>query len=124
MLFCKVFYKFLPYTKETLPMEWLNLIDLDKLRVQLFFEGALKLEDEPEELRPTRIGEVGTKMEDEKKSVAELLDMVNSPFAGILNENDKIIKQLWGDFLKDPEVLDAFRAVIVLDFCYRWMFQT
>lgn len=109
-VFCKVFYKFLPYTKETLPMELLNLIDLDKLRVQLSFEGALKLEDKPEELKATRIGEVGTKTEDEKKSVAELLDMVNSPFAGILNENDKIIKQLWEDLLKDPEVLDAFRA--------------
>lgn len=109
-VFCKVFYKFLPYTKETLPMELLNLIDLDKLRVQLSFEGALKLEDTPEELKATRIGEVGTKKEDEKRSVAELLDMVNSPFAGILNENDKIIKQIWDELMKDPEILDAFRA--------------
>ena len=109
-VFCKVFYKFLPYTKETLPMELLNLIDLDKLRVQLSFEGALKLEDTPKELKATRIGEVGTKKEDEKKSVAELLDMVNSPFAGILNENDKIIKQIWDELMKDPEILDAFRA--------------
>lgn len=109
-VFCKVFYKFLPYTKETLPMELLNLIDLDKLRVQLSFEGALQLENQPEELKATRIGEVGTKKEDEKKSVAELLDMVNSPFAGILNENDKIVKQIWDELMKDPEILDAFRA--------------
>lgn len=109
-VFCKVFYKFLPYTKETLPMELMGMIDLDKLRIQLSFDGAIELEDNPTELKATRIGEVGNKVEDEKKTVAELLDMVNSPFATILNENDKIIKQIWEDLLKDPEVVDAARA--------------
>lgn len=109
-VFCKVFYKFLPYTKETLPMELLDMIDLDKLRIQLSFDGAIKLEDEPTELKATRIGEVGKKKEDEKRTVAELLDMVNSPFADLLNENDKIIKQIWEELLKDPEVVDAARA--------------
>ena len=41
-IFCKVFYKFLPYTKETLPMEILDLIDLDKLRIQMSYEGQLE----------------------------------------------------------------------------------
>lgn len=109
-VFCKVFYKFLPYTKETLPMELMGMIDLDKLRIQLSFDGVIELEDTPTELKATRIGEVGCKMEDEKKTVAELLDMVNSPFATILNENDKIIKQIWEELLKDPEVVDAARA--------------
>ena len=109
-VFCKVFYKFLPYTKETLPMELMGMIDLDKLRIQLSFDGAIELEDNPTELKATRIGEVGQKVEDEKKTVAELLDMVNSPFATILNENDKIIKQIWEELLKDPEVVDAARA--------------
>ena len=109
-VFCKIFYKYLPYTKETLPMELLDLIDLDKLRIQLSFDGSIKLEDEPVELKATRIGEVGQKKEDKKRTVAELLDMVNSPFANILNENDKIIKQIWEELLKDPEVMDAARA--------------
>lgn len=109
-VFSKVFYKYLPYTKETLPMELMGMIDLDKLRIQLSFDGAIELEDSPTELKATRIGEVGKKVEDEKKTVAELLDMVNSPFASILNENDKIIKQIWEELLSDPEVVDAARA--------------
>lgn len=109
-VFCKVLYKYLPYTKETLPMELLDMIDLDKLRIQLSFNGTIELEDEPVELKATRIGEVGQKKEDEKRTVAELLDMVNSPFANLLNENDKIIKQIWEELLKDPEVMDAARA--------------
>lgn len=109
-VFCKVFYKYLPYTKETLPMELLGMIDLDKLRIQLSFDGAIGLEDAPVELKATRMGEVGKKGDDEKKTVAELLDMVNSPFAALLNENDKIIKQIWEELLKDPEVTEAARA--------------
>ena len=109
-VFSKVFYKYLPYTKETLPMELMGMIDLDKLRIQLSFDGAIELEDSPTELKATRIGEVGKKVEDEKKTVAELLDMVNSPFVAILNENDKIIKQIWDELLSDPEVVDAARA--------------
>lgn len=62
-VFCKVFYKFLPYTKETLPMELMGMIDLDKLRIQLSFDGAIELEDNPTELKATRIGEVGQKVE-------------------------------------------------------------
>ena len=88
----------------------MGMIDLDKLRIQLSFDGAIELEDSPTELKATRIGEVGKKVEDEKKTVAELLDMVNSPFASILNENDKIIKQIWEELLSDPEVVDAARA--------------
>ena len=109
-VFCKVLYKFLPYTKETLPMELLDMIDLDKLRIQMSFDGTIELEDKSVELKATRIGAVGQKKKDEKRTVAELLDMVNSPFANILNENDKIIKQIWEELLKDPEVMDAARA--------------
>lgn len=109
-VFCKLFYKFLPYTKETLPMEILELIDLDKLRIQLSYDGMLELEDEAQELRSSRIGELGTKKPEELMSVAEILDLANSPFANILDENDKILKQIWEAVLEDPEVTDAFQA--------------
>lgn len=109
-VFCKIFYKFLPYTKETLPMEILDLIDLDKLRIQMSYEGQLKLEDEEQTLRSPRTGEPGRKQPDNELPVAEILNMANSPFAGLLNENDKILRQLWDAILSDPEVVDAFHA--------------
>ena len=109
-LFCKIFYKFLPYTKETLPMEILDLIDLDKLRIQMSYEGFLTLEDEDQTLRSSRIGEVGQQKPDNELPISEILNMVNSPFAGLLNENDKILRQIWDDILSDPEVTDAFHA--------------
>lgn len=109
-IFCKVFYKFLPYTKETLPMEILDLIDLDKLRIQMSFEGQLELEDEEQTLHSSRIGEPGQKKPDNELPVSEILNMANSPFAGLLNENDKILRQIWDAILSDPDVVDAFHA--------------
>ena len=109
-VFCKIFYKFLPYTKETLPMEIMDLIDLEKLRIQMSFEGQLELEDEEQILTSARIGEPGQKRPDQEMSVAEILNMANSPFAGLLNENDKILRQIWDSILSDPEVVDAFHA--------------
>ena len=109
-IFCKVFYKFLPYTKETLPMEILDLIDLDKLRIQMSYEGQLELEDEEQTLRSSRIGEPSQKKPDNELPVSEILNMANSPFAGLLNENDKILRQIWDAILSDPDVVDAFHA--------------
>lgn len=108
--FCRVFYKHLPYTRETLPMEILELIDLEKLRIQMQYEGQLELLDEEQTLRSARIGDLGKRREDEPRSLAEILDIVNSPHADFLNENDKILQQIWESILESPEISDAFRA--------------
>ena len=88
----------------------LDLIDLDKLRIQMSYEGQLELEDEEQTLRSSRIGEPGQKKPDNELPVSEILNMANSPFAGLLNENDKILRQIWDAILSDPDVVDAFHA--------------
>lgn len=114
-VFCKVFYKFLPYTKETLPMEILERIDLNKLRIQMNFEGQLQLEDEVQALKSSRIGDVGHKQEEDKLSIKEILDIVNSPWEQFLDENDIILRQIWDELLVDPEINDAFNAQNTFD---------
>ena len=109
-IFCKVFYKYLPYTKETLPMEILERIDLNKLRIQMNFEGQLELQDEEQTMKSSRIGDVGQKKDEDKLSIKEILHIVNSPWEQFLDENDKILKQIWDEILVDPEVNDAFNA--------------
>ena len=109
-VFCKIFYKYLPYTKETLPMEILELIDLNKLRIQMSYEGQLELEDEEQTLQSSRIGDVGKKQDEEKLTIKEILNIANSPWEQFLDENDKILKQIWDELLADPEIIDAFNA--------------
>ena len=114
-VFCKIFYKFLPYTKETLPMEILERIDLNKLRIQMSFEGQLPLEDDEQTLKSSRIGDVGKKQEEDKLTIREILDIVNSPWEQFLDENDQILKQIWDELLVDPEINDAFNAQNTFD---------
>ena len=61
-------------------------------------------------MKSSRIGEVGKKQDDEKRSIKEILGIINSPWEAFLDENDKILKQIWDEILVDPEVNDAFNA--------------
>ena len=109
-VFYKVLYKALPYTKETLPMEILEKVDLNKFRLQMSFEGNLPLEDESTTLQSSRIGDINTPRADESKSLQELLNIVNEPWEGYLDENDKIIRNIIDELQVDTELINAFRA--------------
>lgn len=109
-VFYKVLYKALPYTKETLPMEILEKVDLNKFRLQMSFEGNLQLQDEDFTMQSSRIGDINAKRQDETKSLQELLKIVNEPWEGYLDENDKVIRTIMDEVLYDTQVLNAFRA--------------
>ena len=109
-IFCRILYKYLPYTKETLPYEILEKIDLSKLRIQKSFEGEIKLEDEEQLINSPRIGEVKPKTPDEQLTIFEILDIVNEPYAGELNEHDNIIRQVFEDLMADTDISDSFNA--------------
>ena len=109
-VFYKVLYKALPYTKETLPMEILEKVDLDKFRLQMSFEGNLPLEDETGTLVSSRMGELNKQKLDETKTIQELLDIVNEPWEGYLDENDKIIRTIVDELQSDTELITAFRT--------------
>lgn len=109
-VFFKVLYKFLPYTKETLPMEILDKVDLNKFRLQMSFEGKLTLEDEDTTLKSSRIADINNRRVDETKSLQELLNIVNEPWQGYLDENDKIIRNIIDELQVDSELINAFRV--------------
>lgn len=109
-VFLKVLYKVLPYTKETLPMEILDKVDLDKFRLQQSFEGNLVLEDEDTVLQSSRINDINMPKSDETKPLQELLNIVNEPWEGYLDENDKIIRNIVDELQIDTDLINAFRA--------------
>lgn len=107
-IFCKLLYKYLPYTKETLPMEILEQIDLDKLRQQLCFEGALHLDDDDASIEMKAGRDVAPKKPDEILPLANILNIVNEPFREYLNNNDKIIRPIIQEVVQDVEVNQSF----------------
>ncbi len=109
-IFAKLLYKYLPYTKETLPMEILEQINLDKLRQQLTFDGTLPLEAEDTTM-PTTVGKDPTKKKpDEELPLAEILNIVNEPFVAFLTSHDKVMRSVVDDLQEDAELIEAFRS--------------
>lgn len=109
-IFLKVIYPRLQYAKETLPMEILDRVDLNKLRLQMIMEGAIPLEDEDAELQSSRIGDVKAPAEDEKKTLREILDIVNEPYRGFLEDHDIVLRPLNHLMLTDPSINEAVRS--------------
>ena len=109
-IFCRILYKYLPYTKETLPYEILDKIDLSKLRIQKAYEGQITLDDEEQLINSPRIGEVKPRTPDEKLTIFEILDLVNEPYFGELNEHDNIIRQVFEELMADTDISESFNA--------------
>lgn len=109
-VFYKLLYKALPYTKEILPMEILEKVQMDKFRLQMSFEGNLPLVDENMTLQSSRIGDINAPVPDETRPLQELLNIVNEPWQGYLDENDKIIRNIVDELQVDTDLINAFRT--------------
>ncbi|MFR9497456.1 MAG: DEAD/DEAH box helicase family protein [Rikenellaceae bacterium] len=114
-LFCKMLYKFLPYTSDTLPLDILNRIDLDKFKVAESGNGSILLENEDGKLKQAGDGRVSTPKPGELTTLLGLLKEINEPYAGFLAENDKLIHTLLFDVYQDAEVQSAFSAPNTVD---------
>ena len=104
-MFCKLYYKYL----ETLPLDILEKIDLDKYRIQLAEQGCITLEGEGGKLTPPSTASISGG-EKEFDNLDHLIHMINEPYEGFLNENDQIILELLRQLRNDPNVKQAFSA--------------
>ncbi len=109
-IFLRALYPRLQYTRETLPMEILDRVDLNKLRLQMIMEGTIALDEEDAELKSSRIGDVKAPAEDEKKSLREILDIVNEPYKGFLDDHDIVLRPLNRLMLTDEKINEAVRS--------------
>ena len=109
-IFCKLLYKFLPYTQDTDPVDILSKIDLDKYRVQLREEGAIELPDEEGVVKAGMAGSVRNRKEDEEVTLNVFLQEINEPYTGFLTDNDKLIQSIVDELLHDPVVIQSFNA--------------
>lgn len=109
-MFCKLFYKFLPYDKEMLPVELLNKIDLNKFKIQLAEQGAIELEDGDKSVTAPGATTVTGGKEREMATLATLLHELNEPYEGFLTEKDKVIYDILEEMKDDPELIRAFQV--------------
>ncbi|MBK5720194.1 type I restriction endonuclease subunit R [Dysgonomonas sp. Marseille-P4677] len=113
-LFCKLLYKFLPYTKDTLPLDVLERINLDKFKIEERENGSILLEEEDGKLGISDATITKTNVV-EFATLHQLLEDINEPYAGFLEENDKLIYSLLLEVLADKEIQEAFNAQNTVD---------
>lgn len=114
-LFCKLLYKFLPYTKETLPLDILNRINLDKFKIEESASGTILLDKEDGNLKSGGDGRVNAPKPGTLGTLQDLLKEINEPYAGFLQENDKLIYSLLLEVLQDEDIQKAFSAQNTVD---------
>ena len=108
-LFLKAWYGYLPYAKDTLPMDVLTKIDLNKLKIDFkTFEGKIEME-KGEPLTP-RYDSIKKKLEDEKAKLSEILEIVNDQSAQYFDEHDSTIRPITMEVTSDSDLRDAFAA--------------
>lgn len=107
--FAYLLLKQLPYEKETLPLEVVEMIDMEKYRVQEEQNGRILLEKEDAALRVTadegyRGGEA------ERERLAVVVRKLNEDYGIPFDEADRVVRALRDKLSQDETLRAAFRS--------------
>lgn len=108
-LFAKLLLRQLPYEKQTLPLEVIGMIDMDKYRVQQEQNGYIVLKDEDGILEPSPDdGHRGGEAEKEKLKL--IVKKLNEDFGIPFEEADRVINAIKVKLEEDDALRAAFKT--------------
>jgi type I restriction enzyme R subunit len=109
-LFAKLLLRQLPYEKQTLPLEVVEMIDMDKYRVQEEQNGRISLMDEDGVLTPSPDDghRVGKDAEQEKLKV--IMHKLNEDYGIPFEEADRVLNAIKQTLEDDPTLRAAFQT--------------
>lgn len=109
-LFTKLLFKYLPYEKETLPLEVTQMVDMDKYRVQEEENGSIILNPEDATLEnPQGDGHKG-RPQDPKEILEVIVKEINDKYAVELGDDDKVVKEMYESLKQDDSLMASLRA--------------
>lgn len=109
-LFTKLLFKYLPYEKETLPLEVTQMVDMDKFKIQEEENGSILLKPEDAILEnPQGDGHKG-KRQDPKDVLVVIVKEINDKYAVNLGEDDKVVKEMYVSLKADEGLMASLRA--------------
>lgn len=109
-LFSKLLFKYLPYEKDTLPLEVTQMVDMDKFRIQEEQNGAIILKPEDTELENISADGHRSKQLEPKEILEVIVKEINERYSIDLNEADKVIKGLRAKLINDESLKQSFKA--------------
>jgi len=109
-LFTKLLFKYLPYEKETLPLEVTQMVDMDKFKIQEKENGSIALNPTDSILEnPQGDGHKGKNID--PKAVLEIIvKEINDKYAVELGDDDKVVKEMYASLKNDEALLASLRA--------------
>ena len=109
-LFAKLLLKQLPYQKQSLPLEVVEMIDMDKYRVQEEQNGSIVLAKEDGTLTPSPDdGHRGGK-EQEKEKLKIIVHKLNEEYGIPFEEADRVINAIKQKLEEDDALRSAFKT--------------
>lgn len=109
-LFTKLLFKYLPYEKQTLPLEVTQMVDMDKFKIQEKENGSILLNPEDAVIDdPQGDGHKGKKPEP-KEVLEVIVKEINEKFAVDLGDDDKVVKEMYVTLKADESLMASMRA--------------
>lgn len=109
-LFCRLLLRQIPYEKTTLPLEVIEMIDLDKIRTQEEQNGRILLAAEIGVLDPPADDGHRGRQAEERELLQKIVEALNEQFGIEFGEADKVVKAIQATLETDQALEAAFRA--------------
>lgn len=109
-LFTKLLFKYLPYEKETLPLEVTQMVDMDKYKIQEEENGSIILNPEDAILENPQGDGHGGKRQDPKEVLEVIVKEINDKYAVELGDDDKVVKEMYEALKADETLMASMRA--------------
>jgi type I restriction enzyme, R subunit len=109
-LFTKLLVRQLPYETQTLPLEVIEMIDMDKFRVQEEQNGRIILASEDAVLESGRDDGHREKREDEKEQIKLIVQTLNEEYGLEFDEADRVVNAIKEKLEADEGLKKAFKT--------------
>jgi type I restriction enzyme R subunit len=109
-LFAKLLSRQLPYERQTLPLEVVEMIDMDKYRVQEEQNGCIALMEEDASLTPTADDGHRGKQEEEKERLKVVVQKLNDDYGIAFEEGDRVVNAIRQKLDQDEALRAAFKT--------------
>jgi type I restriction enzyme R subunit len=110
-LFTKLLFKYLPYEKETLPLEITQMVDMDKFKIREQENNiSITLNFEDATLK-NKQGDGHQEPKPEPTAALEIIiQEINNQYSINLNDDDKVITEVYQSLKEDQALISTLRA--------------
>lgn len=109
-LFAKLLLKQLPFERVTLPREIMDMVDMDKFRVQEEQNGSILLATEDATLKPSDDDGHRGKGEEDKERLKLIVDKLNKEYHIAFDEADRVVNAIKEKLEADEPLRAAFQT--------------